>query len=240
MEGYANLFSDFISWVSSSNAAAISFGLNIVMFILTIAGILMYFQQKRQYALLFAMMEEFGIQEKLQEKGTVVREKDKELEERVNKRKRELEEAEKELKERIPQEAKRAYYENTIPVIQKQIFDLSQQLNQMTLDLRSLGETAPTNSQHIASILSEEVIKYVSLKSELEQAQSLLAAFSGGTAAVGIILPYPINLLAVPLAIGALSQSLKVYSLWRKQYHFNKGRPNKTLKRDTAKSHRAS
>ena len=69
----------------------------------------------------------------------------------------------------IPLEAKKAYFRNTIPIIEEQIYDLENQLTNMTSELESLDETEPPRQTHISEILSEEIRKYLSIESEISK-----------------------------------------------------------------------
>ena len=79
-------------------------------------------------------------------------------------------------------EAKRAYYENTIPVVQKQIFDLAKQLEAMTEALQACGCQVKGRSLEMDTILSEEIRRHLSIRRDMERAQMLLVIFMGGAA----------------------------------------------------------
>ncbi len=202
---------NIITWVSGSQATAISYGLNIMMFFLTIAGFILYFNQKKQYRLLFAMMEQFELADKIKKDTSKVK---KELDATTSR----IDEAKKELNERLPQEAKRAYYENAIPAVEKQIYDLSIQLKSMTGELENVGGGTEGNSPEIDKILSEEVRNHVSVRRDLERTQGLLAICTGTTAAIGFILPFPLSLLAMPTAVIAIIQCFIMFRLWKRYY----------------------
>jgi len=222
IESRKELDESFFEWVSSSNATAFSFILNLTMFFLTLFGFYLYHSQKKEYKLLTAIMEDFGLKQKVQTEKSKAQVEYKQLaEEKINV-KNQIKEAEKDLKERLPNEAKKAYYSNTIPVVERQIFDLSNQLTGMKTDLENLEGTSKPTSPVIKEILANEIKKRLTIKSEIENTQLILAILTGSVASIGIILPFPINLLAVPLAVAVLRQCLKLYKLWKQQTAANK------------------
>lgn len=201
----------FIQWVTASTGAGISFGLNILMLVLTVVSFVLYLRQKAQYRLFFAMIQEYDVKGRL-EKDTA---KAKQERERTVS---ELQAAQRDLRERLPVEAKRAYFENMIPVVQYQIFELHKQLQRMTAELDGLGGRVELSAQPIQQILSEQVRKHVAVRRSLDSSLALLAALTGGTAAVGFVVPRPFNLAATPLAILALLVCTRTLRLWRMYY----------------------
>ncbi|MEP1445573.1 MAG: hypothetical protein ABJK37_05595 [Paraglaciecola sp.] len=211
-------FETFITWISGSTGAGVSFALNIVMLILTIAGFLMYFQQKREYRLLSGILTEYGLKEKIETDASAVKKKKDELDSKVKSVKDQLEAAEKDLKERLPLEARKAYFENTIPVVQQQVFELSKQLENMESELSNLGGSLKNASPEIDDILSEEVKNNVSIKRDMEKARTTLAVLTGAAAAIGAIMPYPLSVLAGILAPFIIKECWSIYKLSKTYY----------------------
>lgn len=207
-------------WASSSTAAGVSFGLTIVMLFLAIFGFIMYFRQKREYCLLFEMLKEYELHEKIRKDKSKTAQEYKKLEQEKRETQKQIEEAYRDLKERLPMEAKRAYYENTIPVVQKQIFDLAKQLEGMTEALQACGGQVKERSLEIDTILSEEIRRHLSIRRDMERAQMLLVIFMGGAAAMGLLLPYPLSTLAIPLGVVVARQCLLLYKLWKTYYRW--------------------
>lgn len=233
-------FEQISQWVSSSSAAAFSFWVNIVSLALAVAGFALYFSQKRQYRLLFAILEEYGIRQKEAETAKVVKEEKSKAEEALAATKQEIESARKELAERLPQEAKRAYLESTIPVVEQQIFDLGQRLGALRVDLSRLTSEAAPASAEIQAILANELRKHVGLRYRLDDAQSGLTVLTALAAAFGS-LPffYDVDIWTPVFAVvGALifMQALKLYKLHRLYFRElntdHRLRPNKAAPAD--------
>lgn len=204
-------------WIGSSAAAAVSFWANIVSLVLAVAGFALYFSQKRQYRLLFAILEEYGIRQKEAETAKVVKEEKTQAEAALAATKQQIEAARKELAERLPAEARKAYLESTIPAVEQQIFDLGQRLAVLRSDLLHLTASSAPVSNEIKSILSSELRKHVGLRHRLESAQSRLTVLTALAAAFGS-LPYFIDglfWLPVFAAVGVLIfiQALRLYRL---------------------------
>lgn len=208
----------WFQWVSGSTASSISFALNIVMFVLAIGGFYLYIVQKREYRILFAMVEEFGVKEKLERAKTQVAEEHEKMQETLESTQKDVQTAQKELAERLPIEARRAYYENAIPAVAQQISDLKYQLDRMQGELIALGDGQEIQSPYLRGILSEEMEKHMAIRREMEKAQLLLSIFTGSAAAAGLLVPYPFNLISIPLAIGIVRQCLILLRLWRTYY----------------------
>jgi hypothetical protein len=210
-----NVIDDVNKWIKESPTNAFSFILNIVMFFLTLFGLYLYYSQKREYRLLQGIIVQFGLEEKIKSNVDKVASEYKELHENKNQIKNQIAEAEKDLKLRLPLEAKKAYYLNSIPVIQKQIFDLNDQLQRMHSELLKIGNDDIPTSDIIKDILSDEIRKHLLLKKELENNQIILAILTGSAAAVGIIFPYPFNLIASPIAFLVIFYSYKIFKIYR-------------------------
>jgi len=187
--------------------------MNIMAFPISVFGFYLYFQQKREYKLLFDMVSQYGLKQQLEQDTKKIEELHGKLALEKTKTEEQIREAQKDLTERLPLEAKRAYYENAIPDVQKQIFDLSQQMNRMKGELAAI-EDSEIASPQIDSILSTEIKKSLSIRRDMEKAQLLLSIFTGSVAATSVLLPYPFSLLAVPLAGAALRQCYVLYRLW--------------------------
>lgn len=208
-----NLIRSLLAWVTSSDAAGISFLLNVVSVIFAVVGFILYFQQKREYRLLSGILEEYGLQQRIKKATNTAKSEQSKLDQEITRRRGEIEEAKRDLNERLPTEARKAYYENAIPVLQKQIFDLEKQLESMTEELKVYEGTPSTNSPYINEILGEEIRKHLSIQRDMERVQALLAILTAITAATGSILPYPLNLF-VTAFLGILIL-MQVYRYWR-------------------------
>jgi hypothetical protein len=207
-----------LAWVSSSSAAATSFVLNVISLILAIVGFVLYFGQKREYKLLFGILQEYGLKEKVSADAKSAKAQHALAQEELTKAKAEIRSAQQELAERIPKEARRVYFENTIPVVHKQIFDLSQQLRQLTDEYEALGGNTSGLAPQIEEVLSEEVRKHVSVRRDMERSEAFLAILTGTTASIGIIAPFPFNWIALPFAVLALIEAFRLFRLWRLYY----------------------
>ncbi len=220
----ADLLNNLLDWVTSSDAAGISFLINVISFLLAVAGFLLYFQQKREYRLLSGILEEYGLQKRIRKATKSAKSEQLKLDQEINRRRNEIEEAKRDLSERLPAEARKAYYENSIPVIQKQIYDLEKQLESMFEELKACEETPSTVSPHINEILGEEIRKNLSLQRDMEQVRVLLTIFTALTAAVGVLLPYPLNIgIAFILGVVIVRQAYRYWRLYRVCY----SRPSK-------------
>lgn len=208
---------NFLKWITSSTASALSFLLNIIMFLLAIFGFISYYRQKREYALLQAVMQQYKITKKLKAQKKKAQQEVNYLQDVKDETVAELTEAKQDLKISLPLEARRVYYENSIPIIEEQIFELEKQLRNMTNDLviinRHKGEISPV----ITKILSKEVKKRLTLKTNIENARTSLAVFAAIAAGVAIMVPFPFNILATPLGFVVLNQAIILYKL-NKQY----------------------
>lgn len=211
-----------LSWITSSAAAGTSFIINVISFLLAMWGFQLYRGQKREYRLLFAMFQEYGLKERISAEIKDASERKERVENELNATRGAIEEAQRDLRERIPAEARKAYYEHTIPVLQKQIFDLSEQLRQMTEAYEAAGGATVTISRPIEDVLNKEVRRHVSLRRDMERTEALLAIFTGTTASIGTILKYPYDLLAVPFAILALRAAYRFFTLSRRYYRTEK------------------
>lgn len=211
-------FQRALVWVTSSAAAAALFLINVVSLLLAAAGFYLYFKQKREYQLIFAMFQEYNLKEKIAADAKDAEQAKTRAEQQLKATRHAIESAQADLVERIPNEARKAYYENTIPVLQKQIFDLSRQLEQMGEAYSSLGGSSATISPEIERVLTEEVRRHVSLRRDMERSEGFLAILTGTTASIGTVAKYPFDLLALPFAILALREAYRFLKLWRRYY----------------------
>ncbi len=207
MNQIIEFFEAIWEWSSSSTAAKISFTLNIVMLLFTIFSFFMYFQQKREYRLLFDILKDYNLLRTVKkDKNEVFMEYQK------------IKEMYRDLKERLPIEARRVYYENTIPILQKQIFDLKEQLDGMTEELKACGGEVKEGMVELDAILSKEIQKYMLIRRNMEREQMKLTIYMAAIASIGILFPFPFNLLAIPLGVGVLQQCLSLFRLWKIYY----------------------
>ena len=207
-----------VHWAASSGAAATSLLINVVSLLLAIGGFYLYFDQKREYRLLFAMFEEYGLKQRITEQAKGAEEAKARAEQELNAARNAINAAQADLRERIPVEARKAYYENTIPALQKQIFDLVEQLNRMQASYSELGGQSVTIAPQIERVLTQEVRRHVSIRRDMERSEAFLAIYTGTTASIGTILRYPLDLLAVPFAILALREAVRFFWLSRLYY----------------------
>jgi hypothetical protein len=209
-------------WIASSSAAGISFGLNVVGVFLAIAGFLLYFQQKKEYRLLFGILQEFGLKEQVHDATTRVQAKHNAAKSELESVKGEIQNAQKDLKERLPAEAKRVYLESTIPIVEQQIFDLATRLGIMRKDLSTVVGAQNAASPEVERILREEVRNYVEIRREMDNGQSNLTVLTGLAAATGSMpLFFGSFVVGPPLVLLGfliLLQSLRIYVLHQRYY----------------------
>lgn len=210
---------DLLAWVASSNAAGISFLINVISLILAIAGFLLYFQQKKESRLLSGILEEFNVKQRISKATDSAKSEKSKLDEQIANSRDQIKEAKRDLTERLPAEARRAYYENAIPVIQKQIYDLEKQLESMDEEIKKYEGTPSTASPHINEILGEEIRKHLSTQRDMDRSQSLLAILTAIAAAAGALLPHPLSVFtAIILGFLILKEAYQYWRLHRIYY----------------------
>ena len=201
----------FIQWVNGPTATAISFAINLI-------GIILYFHQRRENKNLSLIVNDYEIKEKLSNDK-------RRMEEEYGNEKKKKENLEQDLnylEESLPIEAKRAYIKNTIPIIQKEIFDLSNQLNKMVNEQKELGDSPHRVSLETASILSDEVKRHLGVRARIENTQILLSVFVGTTATLSFFLISANRYFIIPFLLLTAYFSTKLLLLWRVQYIENK------------------
>lgn len=235
MNQITQLWTDLLQWATGSTAAGVSFAINVIALGLTVWSFWMYFGQKREYRLLFGMLQEFDVEQKLKAAKSRAEQDHERAKEELQKAKQSIQVAEAELKEKLPLAARRAYYENTIPVLQQQIYDLSEQLRTMQAGLGEVASVGDLKSPEITQILTDEIQQFLLIRQQIERGQTLLSVYSAGAAAVSILFPYPLSLLAIPLGAAIAFEGAKLYRLSKRYYLWRHGTaaPKHAVRRTT-------
>jgi len=213
-----HLFDSIIKWIAGSTGAAVSFGLNVISLIFAVWGFWMYFAQKREYRLLFGMLQQFEVEKKLEAQKTQVEQEHQAAKERLKQASEDIKEAERELHDLIPLAAKRAYYEHTIPEVQKQVNDLEIQLQAMYKALAQCGGNSSLKSPELSKVLSEEVRRHVRIARDMERSRTLLSVYTAAVAATSILLPYPASFFAIPIGVLVGREAWRLYQLSKTYY----------------------
>jgi hypothetical protein len=187
-------------------------------FVLTAAGLIasiaFYLFGRREQASLRRLLFAFDLKTKIEAEAGELLEQKKSAEKEL----RTLSRYAEVLKRRIPSEARAAFFRNSIPEIDRQIFELTSQRDYMAAELRKLGATSPEMTT-IRQELDSEMTRRLVARTRFERSQTTLAILAAIIAAIGSLIPWPLSgPLASMVAVGMASSINNLLKAWSNIY----------------------
>lgn len=199
-----------------------SIGIGLISVVLGIIPLILYFGEKKSNRQLNALIQEFNTFDAVRRKREKEEEHHKKLDKEIEEAKTALVKFEEDLTVRLPNAAKIAYLENTIPALDQQIYNIGKQREYMEKELIALGAEPKISTEGVNNILSKTVSEKLKAQRSLEQYQTFLVIFTTITSALISITPYELNIISAPFALASVALAIHMAKIAKTVHQDNK------------------